>query len=154
MNKMRIDMSEYFTFYEADIIAEDLVSRCINNTISGRGCCEVIPYDYRTIDSDGFCGLGLSLHYDDKVGLISELHPVSDWDEDIPDDSMSKEDWDDMLQEHSDYIDEVKAWVDYYMERVSGIESLCEIVEKIQLSVEDAKDKTNWLFENGCISFD
>ena len=67
-------MSEYFTFYEADIIAEDLVSRCINNTISGRGCCEVIPYDYRTIDSDGFCGLGLSLHYDDAHIKVASSH--------------------------------------------------------------------------------
>ena len=151
-----IYMNKYFTFDDAQLIAEDLVSRCIHNTVKGRANCEVIPYDYRIVDAEGFCGLGISLHYDSKVGLKWELHIANE--EIMEDDYNTKEDLDNMYREHSDYIAEVKAWVDYCMERVGGIESLwaelCETVAEIQLSVEEAKDKTKALFESGCFAYE
>ena len=149
-------MYSYFTFDDEQLIAEGLVSRCIHNTLRGRANCEVIPYDYLIVDAEEFCGIGISLHYDSKVGLRWELHIANE--EIIEDDYITKEDLDNMHREHSDYIAEVKAWVDYYMERISDSESLwgelCETVADIQLSVEEAKCKTNCLFESGCLAYE
>ena len=147
-------------FIDAKGQAYDLVSRCIHNTMKGRVAGEIIPYYYCAVCYDGSYGLGISFHYDLKRGLRWEIYTVdkdlsgavkelfAEWGEL----DKAKEYFYNEYSEYMNYVNEVKQWVDCYMECGDDKycwDEICEAVEKYQITEEEAKEKTNWLYNEG-----
>jgi len=131
---------------DAKRIASELVSRCINNTMNGRVCGEIIPYYYCTVCMDYIYGLGISFHYDQNIGFSWEIHTVD----------KAKGYFGDEYIEYLKYVTEVIEWVDCYMEDGDGgyrWDDFYEQVNKYQISEAEAKEKTNWLFKEGSIMY-
>ena len=131
---------------DAKRIASELVSRCVNNTMNGRVCGEIIPYYYCAVCRDCSYGLGISFHYDYKRGFRWEIHTVD----------KAKEYFDNEYIEYLNYVNEVIQWVDCYMEDGDGgyrWDDFYEQVKKYQISEAEAKEKTNWLFKEGSFMY-
>lgn len=133
-------------YIDAKEQAYDLLSRCIHNTIKGRICGEIIPYYFCTVCYDYSYGLGISFHYDSKIGLRCNIHTVD----------KTREHLDNDYSDYLNYANEVKQWVDYYMECCVDDDfwgEICEAVDKHQITKVEAKEKTNWLFNNNSIMY-
>ena len=65
--------------------------------------------------------------------------------------------FDNEYSEYLNYANEVECWVDYYMEFDAEYEyywdEICEAVKKHQITEVEAKEKTNWLFNEGSIMY-
>ena len=150
---------------DAKRIASELVSRCVNNTMNGRVCGEIIPYYYCTVCYDDSYGLGISFHYDEEIGLSWNIHTVdkglssaveglsAEWGEL----DKARESFDNEYSEYLNYANEVEQCVDWYVEFGSEDiycwDEICEAVDKHQITKVEAKEKTNWLFNNNSIMY-
>lgn len=152
-------------YIDAEGQAYDLVSRCIHNTTKGRASGEIVPYYYCTVCYDDSYGLGISFHYDEEIGLSWNIHTVdkglssaveellAEWGEL----DKAREYFDNEYSEYLNYANEVKQWVDCYMECGGDDEyywdEICEAVKKHQITEVEAKEKTNWLFNENSIMY-
>ena len=152
-------------YIPAERQAYDLVSRCIHNTTKGRRSGEIIPYYYCTVCYDDSYGLGISFHYDEEIGLSWNIHTVdkglssaveglsAEWGEL----DKARESFDNEYSEYLNYANEVEQCVDWYVEFGSEDiycwDEICEAVDKHQITKVEAKEKTNWLFNNNSIMY-
>lgn len=153
----------FYPLLDAKGCACDLVSKCINSTVNGYKGVKS-PYYYGVVDSAISIGIGISFHYDENIGLQWALHTVdkkftselsdeivelfTEWGElDNAKSFFAKE-----YVEYLNYVDEVAQWVEYYMTRQSDKPRfLIEDVEKHQISKDEAKTLTNYLYVEKCI---
>lgn len=130
---------------KAIIVAKTLISGVYENVVTGRRSGEKIPYFYRSVCDD--FGIAISLNYDSEIGLSYNLY--------VPD-LLNKIDMDD-----DDAVNEVTEFMDFvavvnefiYFPDDLLVDDFYNSVKEHQISVEDANQKTNWLYEKGCLMY-
>lgn len=132
--------------YDKDLydVAKHLIIGVYNNAVKEGMNGEKIPYFYTTV---GDFGVAISLNYDSEIGLSHKLF--------VPD-LMSKIDLDD-----DDAVNEITEFMNF-VAMVNEIiyfpdnlldDDFYNSVKEHQISVEDAEQRTNWLYEKICKLF-
>ena len=136
-------MTQRYDKYLYDV-AKGLINGVYDNAVKGRRSGEKIPYFYTTVCD---FNVAISLNYDSEIGLSHKLF--------VPD-FMSKIDMDDdnavnEITEFMDFVAVVNELI-YFPDDLLD-DDFYNSVKEHQISVEEADQKTNWLYEKKCILY-